>query len=98
VAIRPSSRAERERWERPVSTPHTDELRPLPGVEPSFDLSGLERVEVEVQLDAETARQVAQLRTSGALAAETDGEVLRAAFFRWWAATEAAGVPFAREE
>ena len=51
-----------------------------------------------MRLDAEAQGQVARLRSSGALGAATDGEVLRAAFFRWWAATEAAGVPFAREE
>jgi hypothetical protein len=67
------------------------------GVEPTFDLAGLERVEVDVHLDAEAARQVARLRTIDTLAT-TDGEVLRAVFFRWWASAEAAEVPFAREE
>ena len=98
VAIRPSSGAERERWERPAPAPRAADLRPLPATEPSFDLSGLERVDVAVRLDVEAARQVARLRTSGTLGATTDGEVLRAAFFRWWATTEAASVPFAREE
>ena len=75
-----------------------DELRPLPGVEPSFDLTGLERVELDVRLDAEAAGEVARLRTIDTLGAATDGEVVRAAFFRWWATAEAAAVPFAREE
>jgi uncharacterized protein YcgI (DUF1989 family) len=98
VAIRQAGDAERERWLRDAPPPGEEELRPLPGVEPTFDLSGLERVEVDVRLDAEAAGQVARLRTIGTLAATTDGEVLRAAFFRWWASTEAAQVPFAREE
>ena len=75
VAIRPSSGAERERWERPAPAPRAADLRPLPATEPSFDLSGLERVDVAVRLDAEAARQVARLRTSGTLGATTDGEV-----------------------
>ena len=48
-------------------------------------------------MDAAAAGRLARLRSSGTLEAATDGELLRAAFFRWWAAAEAAGVPFARE-
>lgn len=98
VGIRSASQSERERWQRSAQPPRAAELRPRPGLEPTFDLAGLERVEVDVRLDADAQGQVARLVSSGALGAATDGEVLRAVFFRWWAATEAAGVPFAREE
>ena len=98
VAVRPSADHVAERWLRDAPAPRDDELRPLPGVEPAFDLSGLQRVDVDVQLDADGLQRVARLRSSGALGATTDGEVLRAVFFRWWAVAEATGVPFAREE